>query len=282
MNSFRVMHDAVKVGGYIYHSVPMTGFLDHGYVNYNPRLFIELAGANRYRVVAMSINGPSGSESVIDILVREYAGRKLLDLPEVVAQKWAGLSVPTSSLSVLLEKTVDQPFRVSLEVSTTVGSASGQVASATTYEHEVEQEEAALLSRIDDIALTPEEIFGVFERHSVAMPHRRFPILLERKCLQLFLARVPNGTIFAVVWAKVETEMLADTPLLNFKPVENGIDRSLIRLDGREDAILALTPEPLRFAHAIAAYHRYAEVGRLASFPLELEIAGLAACYGGR
>ncbi len=270
-NSFRVMHDATKVGGLIYHSVPMTGFLDHGYFNYNPRLFWELARANAYNVLALTFNGPSGVEAVTDRLLPDYVERKVLREPEATAARWSGHAVPTSSLSVLFEKTLDRPFRIAIEVSTGVGSVAEPVQVEGSEESEVQAAEDALLGRLDDAALTPEEIFRVFERHQAAMPHRRFPLVLEHKSLQLYSAREPEREDLRRRLAEVERMMRADTPLLNFPAAQPDVDATLIAMDGREERVMALTPETKRFAHVVAAYHRYTATGALALFPLELE-----------
>ena len=46
------MHDAMKVGGVTFHHQrPSIGYIDHGYVNYNPLLLEDLAKANRYEIV---------------------------------------------------------------------------------------------------------------------------------------------------------------------------------------------------------------------------------------
>src|SRR5215208_7207699 len=36
LNSFRVIHDAARIGALMYHALPMVGYLDHGYFSYNP------------------------------------------------------------------------------------------------------------------------------------------------------------------------------------------------------------------------------------------------------
>ncbi|MBT4888238.1 MAG: hypothetical protein HON65_01625, partial [Rhodospirillales bacterium] len=51
LNVFNVIHDATEVGGYMYHQVPTTGRIDHGYFCYHPRFFRELAEANGYEIV---------------------------------------------------------------------------------------------------------------------------------------------------------------------------------------------------------------------------------------
>jgi hypothetical protein len=50
-NAFRLIHDACKVGGLMYHGVPMAGGFSHGLINYNPRFFTRLQEANGYEIL---------------------------------------------------------------------------------------------------------------------------------------------------------------------------------------------------------------------------------------
>ncbi len=65
-NCFEVMHDACKVGGAIYHQLPVSGYLDHGYYCYTPLFFREMAAANNYEILDLFVT-PAG-ESKIDAL----------------------------------------------------------------------------------------------------------------------------------------------------------------------------------------------------------------------
>jgi hypothetical protein len=49
--AFRNIHELTCVGGVIIHCAPLTWF-EHGYFNFNPRLFSEIADANGYRLLA--------------------------------------------------------------------------------------------------------------------------------------------------------------------------------------------------------------------------------------
>src|SRR5690348_8239157 len=71
-NCLKVMHDAVRVGGMIYHAIPMTGYLARGYFTYTPILFCDLARANRYEILKMNFFGPQGEITVSEQLVATY------------------------------------------------------------------------------------------------------------------------------------------------------------------------------------------------------------------
>jgi len=49
-NSFQLLHDLTMVGGYMMHTVPCTGQVNHGFFSYSPILFSSLAKANNYNI----------------------------------------------------------------------------------------------------------------------------------------------------------------------------------------------------------------------------------------
>jgi hypothetical protein len=51
-NAFKIIHDATRINGLMYHGVPMSGDFAHGLLSYRPRLFTRLAEANAYEVVS--------------------------------------------------------------------------------------------------------------------------------------------------------------------------------------------------------------------------------------
>jgi len=59
LNAFRTVHDLLKVGGVAIHSVPFTGMLNHGLINYHPKFFVSLIVNNRYRLRAVRLDGPT-------------------------------------------------------------------------------------------------------------------------------------------------------------------------------------------------------------------------------
>jgi hypothetical protein len=50
-NAFAAIHDLVRVGGMMYHEVPASGNIDHGFFGYHPKFFHRLANANEYDMV---------------------------------------------------------------------------------------------------------------------------------------------------------------------------------------------------------------------------------------
>ena len=117
MNSFAVMHDAVKPGGVIFSQVPSIGWLDHGYFTYHPTFFDDLVAANKYELVDRWLTPERRME--ID--------RSNVDIRDAytpqVANSFAHIdglqmSVQCFNLSVVMRKVHDQPFRIGLELAT--------------------------------------------------------------------------------------------------------------------------------------------------------------------
>lgn len=136
LNCFKVIHDATKVGGYIYHSLPAVGYVDHGYITYTGRCFFDVAGYNDYELVACWFDGPHGTNSMLDSL-RSYSGsfpvlKKALDQFDRSDQGRAlrDLTIPDIGINIVYRKIRDKPFWGALESSTSVGVIPGGVTAA--------------------------------------------------------------------------------------------------------------------------------------------------------
>ena len=57
---FKSMHQWLKVGGRIYHCLPMHGEIDHGFYNFHPTFYWDLAYANKYKIISIA-KGTSNS-----------------------------------------------------------------------------------------------------------------------------------------------------------------------------------------------------------------------------
>lgn len=136
LNCFRVIHDATRLGGYIYHSLPAVGYVDHGYVTYTGRCFFDVAGYNEYELVDCWFDGPGGGGTVLDSL-QSYSSyfpalRKAL---ERLTQSEEGrtlreLRIPDIGINVVYRKVKDKPFWGALESSTSVGEIPRSVSTA--------------------------------------------------------------------------------------------------------------------------------------------------------
>ena len=128
LNCFKVIHDAAKVGGYIYHSVPAVGYVDHGYITYTGRCFFDVAGYNEYELVACWFDGPAGGNCIFDSL-QSYSGYfpALKSALEKFATTEQGrvlrtLQIPDIGINVVYRKVKDRAFWGALEASTSVGA----------------------------------------------------------------------------------------------------------------------------------------------------------------
>jgi hypothetical protein len=126
-NAFKVIHDATRVGGHVFHQIPTVGYVNHGYWVYSPRTLLELAAANGYQVRAFWITGPQGEVSLEDAarapeLVWNDAW------PENIRTAWQGHKVPNGLINALLSKVSDAPFRLSLDTSTSAAAPRADLA----------------------------------------------------------------------------------------------------------------------------------------------------------
>lgn len=81
-NCFRVMHDLVRVGGVMYHEVPVFQF-GHGLVNYSPLFFLQLARQNDYAHLFFKIRTSRGSIPRYVRVINRKWGTGVLDLNEI-------------------------------------------------------------------------------------------------------------------------------------------------------------------------------------------------------
>lgn len=116
MNSFRVMHDAVKPGGIIFHQVPSIGWLDHGYFTYHPTFFDDLKVANDYELVDRWY--VPERIMTLDAGTVDIRSPYTPQVPRSVAPEQVSIGVQCFNLSVVLRKVHDRSFRVGLELAT--------------------------------------------------------------------------------------------------------------------------------------------------------------------
>lgn len=136
LNCFKVIHDATKVGGYVYHSLPAVGYVNHGYITYTGRCFFDVAGFNEYELVACWFDGPSGGGRILESLesygvyfpALEKALKRLAGTEQ--GRVLRDLRIPDIGINVVYRKVKEKPFLGALEVSTSVGAIPQEVTSA--------------------------------------------------------------------------------------------------------------------------------------------------------
>jgi hypothetical protein len=136
LNCFKVIHEAVKVGGCIFHSLPAIGYVDHGYITYTGRCFFDIAGYNEYEIIACWFDGPGKANCIFDSLgsystyfpalktaLEHYAGTEQ-------GRTLRELKIPDVGINVVYRKVKEKPFWCALESSTSVGTIPNAIVGA--------------------------------------------------------------------------------------------------------------------------------------------------------
>lgn len=139
LNTFGAIHAATKHGGFILHSVPSIGYVDHGYFCYTSRFFLDLAGFNQYDVIDMWFDGAAGKEKMYSS-ARQYQSYfpNLTSRLDKIGKSdretmLDAMDIPTISITLIYRKAHDVPFMGMVETSTSVGDIPGSVTGA--YQH---------------------------------------------------------------------------------------------------------------------------------------------------
>ncbi|MFM9970246.1 MAG: hypothetical protein ACKVQK_17790 [Burkholderiales bacterium] len=125
-NSFKVIHEAARAGGYMVHQLPAAGYTDHGYFMYAGRMFFELASYNKYEIVDIWYDGPAGEDDLYLAAKRYSASIPLLE--RLAAS--AAARIPNYMITVIYKKMGNAAFVGMLETSTSVGDIPVTVSSA--------------------------------------------------------------------------------------------------------------------------------------------------------
>jgi hypothetical protein len=298
-NVFNVMHDAVRVGGVMYHSVPMTGFLAHGYFTYTPMLFCDLARANQYQIVKMNFSGPEDWNAVSEDLVGHYANMVRFDPSNPIAPRWRDVRVPNGGLLVTLRRMSAAPFRASLETSTSAAPVAKKILDAYSLKDvdapdqdaeaafnverdAINQWIQSILDRYTDPDLDYREINQLYQAYGKLYESRgetyvgeTFPALLEKKSLELALMVEPDRDDMTARLEQIEKSLAEQWPLYRFSEGALFLDGDMIAMDGIEEKLLSIPGKQMRLRHAVAAFRRYLAAGRPERFPLTLEFAAL-------
>ena len=60
------MYELCEKNGLMMHIVPFIGYINHAFYNYPPLFFIDLASANNYDIIKLSLANRTGDEIVFD------------------------------------------------------------------------------------------------------------------------------------------------------------------------------------------------------------------------
>jgi len=131
-NAFKVMHEAVSEGGYIFHQVPCSAYFDHGYFTYTPKFFEDLARANNYELIDFWVYNQQGRQSILSALTtpqndlfKRATAENRDHAPNPGQTDFRGTSMLINVLFRVRHKT---SFKVSLELSTSHPAPSNNTA----------------------------------------------------------------------------------------------------------------------------------------------------------
>lgn len=96
---FYSIHHATLPGGYMVHDAPLNP-VDHGFYNLNPTLFYDLAYANDYELISLSVYWIGGVIKRFETRDDFHAG-------------WS--FAPNAFLYVVMRKTNDAPFKIPMQ-----------------------------------------------------------------------------------------------------------------------------------------------------------------------
>jgi hypothetical protein len=104
--AFKVIHEAMAVGGYAFHQVPFSGYVNHALIKYEPKFFAALVRANRYRVIACNFTPP------------HWVGleRHTPETGIVGADVWQQYDQPSGLISVLVRKETCSEYQPPLDI----------------------------------------------------------------------------------------------------------------------------------------------------------------------
>lgn len=105
-NCFKVIHDLTKVGGIMYHQLPVAGFATHGFWRYNPLFFRALMNANGYELLA----------NVLLTADRTNDGDPGPDVPHNLDRWRAQYRAPDAIVRIAFRKKKSDRFRPALDV----------------------------------------------------------------------------------------------------------------------------------------------------------------------
>jgi hypothetical protein len=100
--SFKNIHDLTRPGGLMLHMLPLQGYLNHGFFNFQPCFYDDLAAENRYEIIEKQL--------IIHPVEDPEQQTMVAYTPESFAQNFTSTS--SALLAVVLRKVVDSPFRI--------------------------------------------------------------------------------------------------------------------------------------------------------------------------
>lgn len=101
---FKTVHDRTQTSGLMVHSAPFTGWPDHGFFNFQPTLFFDLAHANRYEILSF-VCGRVNPFEYVQVRDRDH-------VPQLIR---TGKIPAGSHINVVFHKTADAEFAIPMQ-----------------------------------------------------------------------------------------------------------------------------------------------------------------------
>jgi SAM-dependent methyltransferase len=168
-NSFKIIHECTKPGGYIYYQLPGSGYLDHGYYCYAPLFFKEMSEANGYKLVDMFFMDGGRSDLVeLGIDIRSPKDYLVPNSGNVESYK---LVIASFNVHVLVQKTMDRAFRCGAEIATAHAPIDSRI--LANYAADAEQQ--------DPLGKLQRQMTGASTWRKLSEPARRIKRALRRR-----------------------------------------------------------------------------------------------------
>ena len=117
MNFFENMHNLTNQNGYIFNLLPFEGYFNHGYFNYHPKFFYDLAIFNNYQIIGFWYISQRFSLNFLHYRGRHYKpleyNNDLIKFLDQLAVKRKFFTTPlnnTSDIAVLYKKNDNNNF----------------------------------------------------------------------------------------------------------------------------------------------------------------------------
>ena len=127
-NAFKVIHELTRVGGYMYHALPFSGYHDHGLVNYNMKFFTLLARVNNYRLIDAYFSMGNENDGLQRSIVKLLNQKKDFVPPEKQKAEWikANFKSVDAGIRIFFQKQKEAAFCVPVDVPSTRGFSVNQ------------------------------------------------------------------------------------------------------------------------------------------------------------
>ncbi len=124
----RIIHDVTKVGGQMFHQVPASGWLEHGFFSYHPRFFTDMARTNQYDVESIFLYAER------EIPLKDFGIPLRLDTDYTVEVDFENNPAYASirlvravNVNALLRRKTDKPFALPLETDTSHAQVDSEI-----------------------------------------------------------------------------------------------------------------------------------------------------------